>query len=113
MKMTDLAKKKCVPCEGGQPPLKKEEVERYLPQVPKWSLEEGKLVRRLKFKNFKQAIAFVNKVANLAEEENHHPNILVFGWRNVKLTFYTHAIKGLSENDFIMASKVNKMVDSP
>ena len=72
-------------------------------------MEEGKVVRRFKFKNFKEAINFVNKVADLAEEEDHHPNISIYGWNKVKLTFFTHAIKGLSENDFIMAAKVNQI----
>lgn len=108
--MTDLTAKKCVPCEGGTPPLTSDEVNKLLAQVPNWVLEEGKLVRRFKFKNFKEAISFVNKVADLAEAENHHPNISIFGYRNVKLTFSTHAIAGLSENDFIMAAKVNTLL---
>ena len=107
--MSDLTQKRCVPCEGGTPPLTDERVKQLLPQIPGWELEEGKLVSRFKFQNFKEAIAFVNKVADLAEAENHHPNISIFGYRNVKLTFYTHAINGLSENDFIMATKVNSL----
>ena len=107
--MDNLTQKRCVPCEGGTPPLVEDKVKQLLPQVPGWELEEGKLVRRFKFQNFKEAIAFVNKVADLAEAENHHPNISIFGYRNVKLTFYTHAINGLSENDFIMSAKVNKI----
>lgn len=105
--MNDLISKKCVPCEGGTLPLPSDKIKQLLTQVPNWALEEGKLVRRFKFNNFKEAISFVNKVADLAEAENHHPNISVFGYRNVKLTFFTHAINGLSENDFIMAAKVN------
>lgn len=108
--MNNLTSKKCVPCEGGTPPLTGDKVNKLLTQVPNWALEEGKLVRRFKYNNFKEAIAFVNKVADLAESENHHPNISVFGFRNVKLTFYTHAINGLSENDFIMAAKVNTLL---
>ena len=107
--MDNLINKKCVPCEGGKPPLSEEKVIQLPPQIPEWELEEGKLVLRFKFQNFKEAIAFVNKVADLAEAENHHPNISIFGYRYVKLTFYTHAINGLSENDFIMAAKVNKI----
>ena len=108
--MTDLTTKKCVPCEGGTPPLSENEVNKLLPQVSNWTLEEGKVIRRFKFKNFREAIAFVNKVADLAESENHHPNISIFGYRNVKLTFFTHAINGLSENDFIMAAKVDAIM---
>lgn len=107
--MNNLIAKKCIPCEGGMPPLAEDKVKELLPQIPNWTLEEGKLVRKFKFKNFKEAIAFVNKVADLAEAENHHPNILIFGYRNVKFTFFTHTIKGLSENDFIMAAKVDKL----
>ena len=107
--MTDLTKKRCVPCEGGMPPLPQEKVDELLKEVPEWELEEGKVVRRFKFKDFKEAISFVNKVADLAESENHHPNISIFGWNKVKLIFFTHAIKGLSKNDFIMAAKVNEI----
>lgn len=107
--MTDLTQKKCVPCEGGTPSLSDDQIQKYLKEVPQWVLEEGKVVRRFKFNNFKEAIAFVNKIAELAEAENHHPNILVYGWRNVKLTFFTHAINGLSENDFIMAAKTGQL----
>jgi len=107
--MSDLTQKRCIPCEGGTPPLTEDKVKQLLPQVPGWELEEGKLVRRFKLNNFKEAISLVNKVADLAEADNHHPNISVYGWRNVKLTFFTHAINGLSENDFIMAAKVNAL----
>ena len=107
--MIDLFKKRCVPCEGGMPPVTPEKVKELLSQVPQWRMEEGKVVRRFKFKNFKEAINFVNKVADLAEEEDHHPNISIYGWNKVKLTFFTHAIKGLTENDFIMAAKVNQI----
>ena len=105
--MTDLTKKRCVPCEGWMPPLEDKKVKELQKSVPQWSLEEGKLVRRFKFKDFKEAIQFVNKVADLAEDEGHHPNISIYGWNKVKLTFYTHAINGLSENDFIMVAKVD------
>ena len=107
--MSDLVKKKCVPCEGGMPSLAAEKVKKLIKEVPEWELEEGKVVRRFEFKNFRKAIGFVNKVADLAEVENHHPNISIWGWNKVKLTFFTHAIKGLSENDFIMAAKVDQI----
>src|SRR3989338_4255458 len=107
--MIDLTQKRCVPCEGGMPPLKEKKVQELLKEVPEWVLEEGKAVRRFKFKDFREAIAFVNKVADLAEAENHHPNISVYGWNKVKLTFFTHSINGLSENDFRMAAKINKI----
>ncbi|KKS74623.1 4a-hydroxytetrahydrobiopterin dehydratase [Candidatus Gottesmanbacteria bacterium RIFCSPLOWO2_02_FULL_42_29] len=103
----DLIQKRCVPCEGGMPPLPEDKVQELLKQVPDWSLEEGKVIRKFQFKNFREAIDFVNNVAEIAESENHHPNISIYGWNKVKLTFFTHAIRGLSENDFIMAAKVN------
>ena len=107
--MPDLTKKRCVPCEGGMPPLAYEKVRELIKEVPDWELEEGKVVRRFKFKDFKGAIDFVNKVAELAEAENHHPNISIYGWNKVKLTFFTHSINGLSENDFRMAAKINQI----
>ena len=108
--MKDLTKKRCVPCEGGMPALGNKAVNELLSQISEWVLEEGKVVRRFKLKNFKEAVNFVDKVADLAERENHHPNISIYGWNKVKLTFFTHAIKGLSENDFIMAAKVNLLL---
>lgn len=115
--MSDLTSKHCVPCEGKVAPMKDDEIAKYMPMVPGWELEVppqrdhasggSKLVRRFKFKNFKEAIRFVNKVAEIAESENHHPNIFIFGWNKVKLTHFTHAIKGLHQNDFILAAKVN------
>lgn len=107
---TNLTQKHCVPCEGGVAPLKDMEVEKYLPMVPDWQLEEGKLIRRLKFKNFRETISFTNKVADIAEGENHHPNILIYGWNKVKLTNFTHAISGLHLNDFILAAKIDAML---
>lgn len=90
--------------------MTEEKVQELLKKVPDWSLEEGKVVRKFQFKNFREAIDFVNKAAEIAETENHHPNISIYGWNKVKLTFSTHAIKGLSENDFIMAAKVNQIL---
>lgn len=107
--MDNLSNQKCVPCQGGVAPLTWEETKKYLPLVRQWSLEEGKLVRRFEFRDFREAIAFVNKIADLAESEQHHPNILVFGWNKVKLTLFTHKIKGLHLNDFILASKIDRM----
>ncbi len=105
----ELSQKKCVPCEGGTPPLTREQIEPYLPQVPRWELIENKMIRKkFKFKDFKEAMAFVNKVAGLAEEEGHHPDIHV-SWNKVTLELSTHAIKGLSGNDFIVAAKIEKL----
>ena len=111
--MNDLTQKKCVACEGNVKPMDEPRIKKYLAQVKVWALLDGKvkkIAREFKFKNFKEAMAFVNKVADLAESEGHHPDILVHGWNNVRITLYTHAIGGLSENDFIMAAKAGKLI---
>ncbi len=116
----DLLTKKCVPCEGGVPPLTHEEVENLMGQVPDWSLFEeasenlkkvgmgAKIFREYKFKDFIGAVNFVNNVAEIAEAEGHHPDIKI-NYNKVTLELTTHAIGGLSENDFIVAAKVDAM----
>ncbi len=106
--MSDLASRHCVPCEGGTPPLPPEEAERLRRHMPDWTFEEeGKAIRRqFRLKDFKEAMAFVNAVANVAEAEDHHPDIFI-RYRQVTLTLSTHAIGGLSENDFILAAKID------
>lgn len=106
----NFSEKKCVACEGGVPPLDKATAEKYITETPGWTLsEDGKQISRtFEFEDFKEAIGFVNKVASIAEEEGHHPDIHIF-WNKVKLDLSTHAIKGLSENDFILAAKVSKL----
>ena len=106
--MRPLADKRCVPCEGGTPPLGAAEIKDLILEVPAWSLKEGHLCRSLKFKTFAEAIRFVNSVAGLAEEEGHHPNILIH-YNKVDFDLWTHAIKGLSENDFILAAKIDRL----
>ena len=108
--MSDLTQKHCVPCEGGMKPFNNEQVGEYLKQVPGWILsEDGKSVsQKFKFKNFAEALAFVNKVGEIAEAEGHHPDI-EFGWGYAEIESMTHAIKGLSENDFILAAKINQI----
>ncbi len=109
--MKNLSDKKCVPCEGGFPPFTPEEADKYKKEVSSdWEiLEDGKKIRRkFKFKDFKEAMRFVNKVSVVAEEEQHHPNIEIF-YNIVNLTLWTHAIVGLSENDFIMAAKIDQI----
>jgi 4a-hydroxytetrahydrobiopterin dehydratase len=104
----DLKKSRCVPCEGGVDPLKRDEFETYLDQVKDWVVvEDKKLEREFVFKNFPEALVFVNKVGIIAEEEGHHPDILMHSWNKVKLSFSTHSIDGLSINDFVMAVKVD------
>ena len=102
----NLSEKRCVPCEGGMPPLGETEINKLMSEVPSWSLRDGHLFRSFKFKNFLEAIDFVNSVAKLAEEEGHHPNILI-RYNRVDLELWTHAVKGLSENDFILAAKID------
>lgn len=107
----DLARKHCVPCEGGTPPLPDTKEDELIQQAPNWQLfRDGthRIRRRFIFKNFKKAMKFVNKVADLAESEGHHPDIKVV-YNKVRLDLFTHAVGGLSENDFIMASKINKL----
>ena len=105
--MANWARKKCVPCEGGTPPLTGEKVQEYLKEVEGWEVKEDKLIQKtFKFKTFREGIDFVNRVANLAEQEGHHPDIHI-RYNRVTFELTTHAIKGLSENDFIMASKID------
>jgi pterin-4a-carbinolamine dehydratase len=102
----DLTKKHCVPCETGEGKLEISKIKELMPLVQDWFLVGDQIKRDFKFKNFKEAIKFVDDVAKIAEEEGHHPDIYIF-YNKVNLTLYTHAVKGLSENDFILAAKIN------
>ena len=110
--MTDLTKKHCVPCEGGACPLPLRETKTFLAQVnPAWQVKDAKAIERtFTFKDFLGAVAFINQVADIAEKEGHHPDMNLHGWNKVTLNLSTHAIGGLSENDFILASKVDELV---
>lgn len=107
--MEDLIKLKCIPCEGGIDPLTRKEFSIYLDQVSDWAVidNDAKIQREFTFKDFKEALDFVNAAGEIAEEEGHHPNICIHSWNKVKMTLYTHAINGLSENDFILAAKID------
>jgi len=109
--MNNLAKRKCVPCEEGASPLKGEVVKKLLSELETgWeSVNDHHLERQYKFKNFKEALEFVNKVGEIAEQEGHHPNI-DFTWGKAKITLYTHDVDGLSENDFILAAKIDQLL---
>lgn len=111
--MPDLASKKCVPCEAGTPPLTRAMAEKYLKEVSGWEFvadaEKLKIRKRFKFTNYMEGIDFVNQVAKLAEDEGHHPEVFV-GYQKVTVNLITHVIGGLSENDFIMAAKINEIV---
>lgn len=106
----DLLNKKCVPCEGVTQPMTKEESQKYLAEVLGWSvIEEGKKIsKEFSFPDFVGAIKFINSVAVVAEQEGHHPDLHIF-YNKVQIELWTHAIGGLSENDFILAAKINNM----
>jgi len=110
--MSNLHAMKCVPCRGGQPPLSESEIVLFQPQVPDWNILEVNGEKRLskifKFKDFAQALAFTDQVGALAEAEDHHPALLT-EWGKVSVDWWTHIIKGLHQNDFIMASKTDHL----
>ena len=106
--MSDLAQKRCAPCEGGVPPLEKTEVERLLAQLSGWSRSRKWITKEFKFKNFVETIKFVDRVAELAEREGHHPDIHIH-YSIVRFDIWTHAIDDLSENDFILAAKIEAL----
>jgi 4a-hydroxytetrahydrobiopterin dehydratase len=105
-----LTEKKCVPCEGGIPPFTEEQIKEHLRQLQlDWEVKDGnKIKRKFEFPGFKEAIEFVNMVAGLAKEEDHHPNIHIY-YNKVVIELNTHAIGGLSENDFIVAAKIEEL----
>ena len=106
-----LRAKKCQPCEGGVPPVSRQEAERLLGDLPGWKLTaDGQRIRReWMAKHFLAALDFFNRVGQLAEEEGHHPDLHLVGYRNVAIELWTHAIGGLSENDFILAAKIEQV----
>lgn len=107
-----LTQKRCKACEGGVKPMTIKEEDDYLDQVSDWDInreEVHTIQRKFVFKNFKESLEFVNAVGVIAEEEGHHPDIAIF-YNRVTLELYTHAIKGLSENDFILASKIDELI---
>ncbi len=107
--MNELASKTCVPCRGGVPALKGAELEPYKSQVPTWRVvNEHHLEKTITFPDFKSALAFVNRVGELAEEQGHHPNIC-FTWGKVEISIWTHKINGLFESDFILAAKIDQL----
>ncbi len=111
--MSDLVDKKCVPCEGGVSKFDISEIHKYQKKVDGWGVIKNEneiflLEKKFNFKNFLESQQFVNKVAKISEEEGHHPEIL-FGWGYAKVNITTHAIEGLSENDFILAAKIDKI----
>jgi 4a-hydroxytetrahydrobiopterin dehydratase len=111
-----LASERCVPCEGGTPPLSRDEAQALLRELGDgWQLSQDAkaLSRRITFKNFLRAMEFLNQLAQVAEQENHHPDFCLQGWNKVSVTLATHSIGGLSRNDFIMAAKLQALVSPP
>ena len=113
--MNDFLNKKCVPCESGVPPLNLSVIHKYQKKIDGWDVKKNNkeiffLEKSFKFKNFKISQNFINKVSEISENENHHPDIS-FGWGYAKVTITTHAIEGLSENDFILAAKIDQTVN--
>lgn len=107
--MSELAAKTCVPCRGGVPPLRGAELDALRREVPAWEVvNEHHLRRTFKFPDFRQALDFVNRAGALAEEQGHHPDILL-SWGKAEVTLWTHKIDGLTESDFIMAAKIDQL----
>ena len=111
--MSDLDQKKCIPCEGGVPALNISDIHKYQKKIDGWDVVKDDkniyfLEKKFTFKNFVESQKFVNAVGNISEEEGHHPEI-TFGWGYAKINITTHAIEGLSENDFILAAKIDKI----
>jgi 4a-hydroxytetrahydrobiopterin dehydratase len=107
----DLAKKHCVPCEGGIAPFDPKNAQAYLKNVKGWELvdDNKKIQKDFVLNNFVEAVDFVNKVAEIAETEDHHPDLFVHSYKKLRITLSTHAIGGLSENDFILAAKIDAL----
>ena len=113
--MSELTDKKCIPCEGGAIPFDISEIHKYQKKVDGWEVIKGEgelffLSKKFKFENFLKSQNFINEVGKISEEEGHHPDIL-FGWGYAEIKITTHAIKGLSENDFILAAKIDKIIN--
>ena len=111
--MSSLADKTCVPCRGGVPPLKGKELAQIHQQLPEWAhwtiMNEHHIVRTFEFPDFKSALAFTNCVGDLAEKQGHHPDILLT-WGKVEISIWTHAVNGLTESDFILAAKIDRLL---
>ena len=107
--MSELASRQCVPCRGGVPPLRGEEITKLQAELDGWEVhDEHHLKKRLKTRDFREALILVNKVGEVAEEQGHHPDIC-FGWGMVEISIWTHKIDGLTESDFILAAKIDAL----
>lgn len=110
--MTDLTQRRCVPCEGGVPTIHRAEAEGYLASLTDWELDGDSktITRKVNGRTFMGAIEIVNRIAELAESEQHHPDLHLTGYRHLTIELTTHAIGGLSENDFILAAKIDEIL---
>jgi 4a-hydroxytetrahydrobiopterin dehydratase len=107
--MAGLSERDCVPCRGGVPPMGSPEIKTFAAQVPDWHvINEHHLRRDYKFSNFRETLDFVDRVGELAEQQGHHPDIC-FGWGKAEITIWTHKIDGLTESDFVLAAKIDKL----
>ena len=108
--MCDLANRECVPCRGGVPPMKGPEINEFSSQLHEWEvINEHHLGKTFKFENFRQTLDFVIRIGELAEEQGHHPDIC-FGWGKAEITIWTHKIDGLTESDFVLAAKIDRLL---
>ena len=108
--MVALAEHQCTPCKGGTAPLSHEEALKLSEQAPGWDIHDDNIEKTFKFTNFVEAMKFANRITKIAEEQNHHPDLHI-SWGKVRVQYSTHAIGGISVNDFIMAAKINKIMD--
>ena len=107
--MSELAERECVPCRGGVPPIKGDQIRELLGQLTNWEVvQEHHLRKEYRFKNFRDTLDLVNRVGELAERQGHHPDIR-FGWGKAEITIWTHKIDGLTESDFVLAAKIDKL----
>jgi 4a-hydroxytetrahydrobiopterin dehydratase len=107
--MSDLSSRQCIPCRGGVPPLQGQEITNLLTELDGWEVvNQHHLTKIFSFANFREAQQFVNRIGDLAEEQGHHPDIC-FGWGRAEITIWTHKIDGLTESDFILAAKIDKL----
>jgi 4a-hydroxytetrahydrobiopterin dehydratase len=104
-----LANQKCVPCEGGMPPMSLEGIKKNIVKIDGWTHKENTIVKVFELLNFQEAVSFVNKISELSENEGHHPDIRIFSYKKVEITLSTHAVGGLSVNDFILAAKIDNL----
>jgi 4a-hydroxytetrahydrobiopterin dehydratase len=107
--LEELSRKKCVPCEGGTPKLSRSDAQAMLGLLPGWKLEGGEIARTWAMKDFVSAVALIDRIKDAAQEADHHPDLHLTGYRNLEIRLSTHSIGGLSENDFILAARIEKL----